>query len=146
MLEDDETKVAVRAKESQPVGDDPYLVSSRDNAHSAGVADTPIRQESRREPAAPAPQAADMGRTVYQPDVSQLELEAMSRAERIKMMHDLLRNDVNGAAIVEQMNPMELTGERLYQAVHSSESGAQRHGVNAKGEVKPNDYLFSVVD
>ena len=146
MLEDDETKVAVRAKESQPVGDDPYLVSSRDNAHPAGVADTPIRQESRREPAAPAPQAADMGRTVYQPDVSQLELEAMSRAERIKMMHDLLRNDVNGAAIVEQMNPMELTGERLYQAVHSSESGAQRHGVNAKGEVKPNDYLFSVVD
>ena len=146
MLDDDETKVEVRAKESQPIGDDPYLVSSRDNMHPAAKVDAPVKQEPLREPAAPAPQVADMGHTVHQPDVSQLEREAMSRAERIKMMHDLLRNDVNGATIVEQMNPMELTGERLYKAVHSSESGAQHHGVDANGEVKPNDYLFSVVD
>ena len=70
----------------------------------------------------------------------------MSRADRIKMMHDLLRNDANGAAIVEQMNPMELTGEQLYKAVHSSESSAQSRGVDANGEVKPNGYVFNQVD
>ena len=152
MLDDDEAKVEVRAKVQQPVGDDPYIVNRKDDTPSSQTAststvETPVTQAPRRETANPAPQPqSEMGRTVYQPDASQLEKAAMSRAERIKMMHDLLHNNVNGPAIVERMNPMELTGERLYEAAHSSESSAQRSGVSASGEVKPNDYLYSQVD
>lgn len=152
MLDDDEAKVEVRAKVQQPVGDDPYIVNRQSDAPSSQKVETPVveapaAQAPRRETVSPAPQPqAEAGRTVYQPDASQLEKAAMSRAERIKMMHDLLHNNVNGPAIVERMNPMELTGERLFEAAHSSESSAQRSGVNANGEVKPNDYLFSQVD
>ena len=81
-----------------------------------------------------------------QPTPDKLVKEAMSRSERIRMMNDLLRNHADGAARVEAMNPMELTGERLFQALHSSESGAKNPGVAADGAIKPNDYLFTVVD
>jgi cell division protein FtsZ len=152
MLDDDEVKVDVRAKVEQPTGDDPYLVNRQDETSSSHTVETPtveapaVQTPSRESASHAHQQPVDTGRTVYQPDASQLEKAAMSRAERIKMMHDLLRNNVNGPAIVERMNPMELTGERLYEAAHSSESSAQRSGVNANGEVKPNDYLFSQVD
>ena len=149
VLDDDEPKVEVRAEVKQPAGDDPYLVNRQGDTPADNPVNTPTEQAPRREPASPTPapqQPVETTRTVYQPDASQLEKAAMSRAERIKMMHDLLHNNVNGPAIVERMNPMVLTGERLYEAAHSSESSAQRSGVTANCEVKPNDYLFSQVD
>ena len=81
-----------------------------------------------------------------QPSLDKLELETLSRAEHIRMMHDLLRNHADGAAKVEAMNPMELTGEKLYKAAHSSESSVKNPGVSADGKLKPNTYLYTSVD
>lgn len=143
-LYDDESKETERVATPQPADDGMHIINRQDavqpSSQSVGSVAESV-QETRRETVAPALQ-----QPTPQPNFGRLEKEAMSRADRIKMMHDLLRNDVNGAAIVESMNPMELTGERLYQAAHSSESSVHEHGVTASGEVKPNDYLFSVVD
>ena len=70
----------------------------------------------------------------------------MNRAERIKAMHDLLRNDSNGAQIVESMNPMEMTGEKLCEITHSSESDAAKSVVDSNGNVKQNSFLFVGTD
>ncbi len=78
--------------------------------------------------------------------VSRLDLETRQRAERIKRMHDLLRNNANGAQLVEAMNPVELTGEKLYELTHSSQSEVSRTYLDADGNIKKNPELFSTVD
>jgi len=75
-----------------------------------------------------------------------LDNEARARAERIKHMHDLLRNNVNGAQIVESMNPVELTGERLYELTHSSVSDMSRTFLDADGNIKKNPDLYETHD
>jgi len=80
------------------------------------------------------------------PTPSALDNETRSRAERIKHMHDLLRNNVNGAQIVESMDPVELTGERLYELTHSSVSDMSRTYLDADGNIKKNPDLFETHD
>ncbi len=75
-----------------------------------------------------------------------LDNETRARAERIKRMNDLLRNNVNGAQIVEAMNPMELTGERLYELTHSSQSNVSHSYLDANGKIKQNTELFGNKD
>lgn len=75
-----------------------------------------------------------------------LDSEARKRAERIKAMHDLLRNNVNGPQIIENMNPTEITGEALYQATHSSQSEVNRSVLNADGSVSENHSIFDLPD
>ena len=75
-----------------------------------------------------------------------LDTEARKRAERIKAMHDLLRNNVNGPQIIENMNPTEITGEALYQATHSSQSEVNRSVLNADGSVSENHSIFDLPD
>ena len=75
-----------------------------------------------------------------------LDTEARKRAERIKAMHDLLRNNVNGPQIIENMNPTEITGETLYQATHSSQSEVNRSVLNADGSVSENHSIFDLPD
>ena len=77
---------------------------------------------------------------------SALDNEARARAERIKHMHDLLRNNVNGAQIVESMDPVQLTGERLYELTHSSVSDVSRTYLDSDGNIKKNPELFETHD
>jgi len=75
-----------------------------------------------------------------------LDIETMNRADRIKAMHDLLRGDVNGAAMVEAMNPLELTGDTLFEAAHSSETESRQASVESDGSMKHNLYLYDNPD
>jgi hypothetical protein len=75
-----------------------------------------------------------------------LDSEARRRAERIKAMHDLLRNNVNGPQIIENMNPTEITGERLYEASHSSQSEVNRSVMGADGSVSENHSIYELPD
>ena len=70
----------------------------------------------------------------------------MGRAERIKAMHDLLRNDVNGPAIIESLDPVEITGEHLHELTHSSESEMANAVLNPDGTIKRNNFFFEKVD
>lgn len=67
----------------------------------------------------------------------------MSRMERIKLMHDMLHNNPNGARLAEEMTPKEMVGYDVYETPHSSESDAARTTINHDGSVnRPNNYLF----
>ena len=81
---------------------------------------------------------------VYTP---RIDMEAMNRADRIKAMHDLLRNDANGPQIVESMNPAELVGEHIYEMAHSSQSEVASMSLDALGSMKEgNAYLYDNPD
>lgn len=67
----------------------------------------------------------------------------MNRQERIKRMHDMLRNNPNGARLAEDMTPKEMADIDVYETPHSSESDAARTTINHDGSVnRPNNYLF----
>ena len=66
-------------------------------------------------------------------DINDLKLR--QRAERIKRMNDLLRNDPNGPKQIEEMTTDELATEPIYQTSHSAESDAVRTRINLDGSI-----------
>ncbi len=141
-----ELATANRPASNQPVVDDEIVIKSHAEVSAPVATPQPAPQpvaemkvEARPvEPAAPAARPTAAGNT--------LDAEARSRAERIKTMHDLLRNDTNGPQIIESMNPAEITGEKLYEATHSSHSEVNRTVVNPGGSVTENHSLYSLPD
>ena len=126
-------------KQRTAVNDDGLRIINRPNAEEKPA-------PSSAEPVAataPRPSFESAHRTATP---TRLDIEAMDRADRIKAMHDLLRNDVNGAAIIESINPVELTGERLFELTHSSESEMSNAALNPDGTIKRNNYFFEKVD
>ena len=84
---------------------------------------------------------------------SRLDLMAMDRAERIKTINNLLRNDVNGAQIVEAMGLAELNNMGLDTGRQAAESNSysvkdQTAGssVAANGDVRQNASLYDLPD
>lgn len=153
LLDEEEPAPAAKPASAPVAGqadDDIRLVS-----HTAQPAPAP---EAQPDPAPapqayaapqPQPQAQPQRVEVPQQQLSreQLDMQAMARAERIKMVHDLLCNDVNGPQKVEEMNPVELIGEQIYEAIHSSVSDVSGVRLNADGTICENNvYLFGNPD
>ncbi len=61
------------------------------------------------------------------------EQKIMARAERIRKMNELLRNDPDGPRKIEELTTEQLTGEPVFQVAHSSESDAARTTIGASG-------------
>ena len=61
------------------------------------------------------------------------ERKIMDRAERIKKLNEMLRNDPDGPRKVEEMSTEELLGRPVYVTNHSSESDAARTTIDAFG-------------
>lgn len=80
------------------------------------------------------------------PQGNQLDMMAMDRAERIRAIHDLLRNDINGAQIVESMKISELTGQEIEVVLHSDKSEAAASVIAPDGTVRPNASLYQLPD
>lgn len=109
--------------------------------------------EERREPisnATPAPAATALNsqlQKAFSPDESVDDIKARQRAERIRRMNDLLRNDPDGPRIIEEMPVEELANSPIYEAPHSSESDAARTRVNAGGFFSTSmDFLNGLPD
>ena len=78
-------------------------------------------------------------------DINDLKLR--QRAERIKRMNDLLRNDPNGPKQIEDMTTEELATEPIYQTPHSAESDAARTRINLDGSIsKGINFLDNLPD
>ncbi|MBR1834201.1 MAG: cell division protein FtsZ [Bacteroidales bacterium] len=81
-----------------------------------------------------------------------LDQMAQDRAERIKAIHNLLRNDVNGPQKVEAMTIDQLTGQSAYDlqakegAIYSAQSEATSSTIAPDGTVRPNSPLYSLPD
>ncbi|MBQ7061922.1 MAG: cell division protein FtsZ [Bacteroidales bacterium] len=69
------------------------------------------------------------------------------RADRIRMMNELLRNDPDGPRKIESMSVEELAGQPLYEAPHSSEQESSRTTVDAYGKMSSGmDFLNGLPD
>ena len=139
-LYDDEVKEETKQPINQEENDGFVLVNRASQPKEEPVSETiapkvvePVSQPFAR---ATAPQTPSY----------HLDIEAMNRAERMKAMNDLLRNNANGPSIVEAMNPMELLGEQVYQGTHSSQSEASKTTLNNNGIVANNLYLYDNPD
>ena len=71
----------------------------------------------------------------------QSDAQVLSASERIKRIHDLLRNNPNGPQIVEDMVPSQVTDE-----VYSTRTETSRSSVNPDGTLKRNNYLWDQAD
>lgn len=142
---DDEVVTANRPAQKPSVEDEIILKSHVDApAPAAKAQPAPQPEVNRQVEPKPVEAPAPMSRPAAANNP--LDREALSRAERIKAMHDLLRNDVNGPQIIENMNPTEITGEKLYQATHSGHSEVNRTVVNPDGSVTENHSLYDLPD
>ena len=63
-----------------------------------------------------------------------------------KAINDLLRNDINGAQIVESMKISELTGQEIEVELHSDKSEAAASVIAPDGTVRPNASLYQLPD
>lgn len=78
-------------------------------------------------------------------DINDIKLR--QRAERIKRMNDLLRNDPNGPKQIEDMTTEELATEPIYHTPHSAESDAARTRINIDGSIsKGINFLDNLPD
>ena len=81
-----------------------------------------------------------------QPLGNKLDMMAMDRAERIKAINNLLRNDINGAQIVESMKISELSGQEIEVALHSVQSETPGSVIAPDGTMRPNASLYQLPD
>lgn len=128
---------------------------SKAPAHTEEPADEGIhlvtrnpQQPVRTEEPAPVQQhpAAQPTAKPRMPQGNKLDMMAMDRAERIKAINDLLRNDINGAQIVESMKISELTGQEIEVELHSDKSEAAASVIAPDGTVRPNASLYQLPD
>ena len=104
----------------EPTDDGIHLVSRESSQTEVAAPATkpaePVVQQRpdvwHREPAAVPTRQSQTGK---------LDMMAMDRAERIKAINNLLRNDINGAQKVESMSIAELTGEEIDLGLHSNQ-------------------------
>lgn len=119
---------------------------------TASPADSEIKLVSRPASSQPQsvpqqPQAVPQQPQAQAVPREQLDIQAVMRAERIRKVHDLLCNDINGPQKVEEMNPLELIGEQIYEATHSSQSELSGMRLNTDGTIcENNQYLYDNPD
>ena len=144
-LYDDEVKTETPTRPQEPTDDGIRLVSRESSQPEVAAPATkpaePVVQQRpdvwHREPAAAPTRQSQTGK---------LDMMAMDRAERIKAINNLLRNDINGAQKVESMSIAELTGEEIDLGLHSNQTEASDSVIAPDGSVRPNTSLFQLPD
>ena len=136
-LEDEEAPVAVApAKEPEPE----QLDTMVDAIH---LVDTLVEEEPEPAPA-PAPEpVAFSPEPASSPARSAFENEndVKTAADRIRRIHDLLRNNANGAEIVQNMSTSEISGNELYEGHHSSDRESSSFSMRADGTMTKNAWF-----
>ena len=148
MLDFQVSEPAVKAEAPAAVAEAPAKPAPqpapRFNAFSRPAAH-PVQQPA---PAAVADlPAAPKAQPAAQPMQQHLkDWHLMAASERIRHLHDLLRNDPNGAELVENMSTSQLSDDVLYSGAHSSVKEAASMLVTASGRLIDNPDIFSNPD
>ena len=91
--------------------------------------------------------AEQLANSAFQPFLDERTDAVFDRAERIRRMNALLKQDPDGPQKVENMTTAELTNELIYQTPHSSKSEASDQAVGRGGNMRSlNSFLFTTVD
>ena len=64
-----------------------------------------------------------------------------SRADRIRLIHDMLRNNPNGPDLVQSMSALDNAEGELYEGRHSSTRESATHSMRADGTMVKNAYF-----
>ena len=68
--------------------------------------------------------------------------DVTTAAERIRRIHDLLRNNPDGADIVQHMTTEQISDDELYAGAHSSMREATGSAMRADGSIAKNPFLY----
>ncbi|MBR4505797.1 MAG: cell division protein FtsZ [Bacteroidales bacterium] len=68
--------------------------------------------------------------------------DVTTAAERIRRIHDLLRNNPGGADIVQKMRTEQIADNALYEGLSSADREASSFSLRADGTVAKNPYLY----
>ena len=68
--------------------------------------------------------------------------DVTTAAERIRRIHDLLRNNPDGADIVQHMTTEQISEDELYAGAHSSMREATGSAMRADGSIAKNPFLY----
>ena len=144
VLEDDEVQQAPAAKpvrnvragmpefktEIDAMVDDIALLSPEE--HVAEPSSTPIVEaEATVQPQTPSMPWNRMG-----------DNDVQTAADRIRRIHELLRNNPAGADVVQSMRTEQITDETLFEGASSSAREASGIAMRADGSVARNPYLY----
>ena len=97
-------------------------------------------------PVAVAPAAVEASAAVVAPTEApalsafENENDVKTTADRIRRIHDLLRNNSNGADIVQKMTTREIADVDLYEGRHSSSREASSFSMRADGTMSRNAF------
>lgn len=137
----DDIRVIKRTVE-QPVAKEPVVAEATVEQAQQSIRQEPVfrieqtpvveqpRQEVAQQPQAPSFADQQLARA-FTPQTD--EQKIMARAERIRKMNELLRNDPDGPRKIEEMTTEQLSSEPIYHTSHSSESDAVRTTIGASG-------------
>lgn len=139
---DDEEPKTDNNPQPIPLNNDGIQLLHRDD--NASDLDTPIQSA----PTNTHPKASEVPPMSLPHEVSpnQLDFEAQSRAERIKAMHNLLRNTVDGYQQIEAIDPLKLCGEAIDLQPQSSMSEVAKNAMDSEGRIIENPYLYKNPD
>jgi len=141
-LYDDEPQATAPTHREDPADDGIRLVGRPAYQPETQPQPAPVQRQAT---ATQTPHAAPAA-AAPKPYSNKLDMMAMDRAERIKAINNLLRNDINGAQIVESMKISELTGQEIDVTLHSSQSEVPDSVISPDGTVRPNASLFQLPD
>ena len=89
------------------------------------------------ETAATEPEKAPVYRSAFENDN-----DVTTAADRIRRIHDLLRNNPGGPDIVQKMTTGQISDETLYEGQHSAAREASTLTMRADGTLAKNPYLY----
>ena len=138
---EDEEPVAV-AEPVRPVAE-PTADAMVDEIHilDTMTVEAPVAEAPKPAPA-PVYSAPEPGRSAFEN-----ENDVKTTADRIRRIHDLLRNNANGADIVQSMPATREYAETdLYEGHHSSDREAPSYSMRADGSLAKNTYYDAGVD
>ena len=122
----------------QPKSETPITTSVVEKEPVAVLEEQPI---AHVEPIAPVKPAANPARSAFAND----ELAAAA-AERIRKIHEMLRNDPAGPDKVQSMTTQQIAGEMMFESITSSAREASNFTISQSGIVTPKPSLHDNVD
>ena len=133
VLEDDEPVVQARPVRNIRAGSDEFRTEI-----DTMVEDIRIVQSEPEPVAEPvAVKHAEPFRSAFENDN-----DVTTAADRIRRIHDLLRNNSNGADIVQSMKTEQIAGESLFEGQSSAAREASSLSMRADGTIAKNPYLY----
>ncbi len=139
VLEDEEPVAVVETpKAVAPLATEPDTLVEDIRLLDTLTIEAPVAEAPRAAVETPAPafsRSSEPARSAFEN-----ENDVKTTADRIRRIHDLLRNNANGADIVQKMSTREMADADLYEGRHSSSREASAYSMRPDGTMSRNAF------